>query len=128
MNNIASFKSIIETGYTDKLTVYDYTTGSNADGTTSLVRSTLPKISAAKCRLSFAAKDGSTPTNISSNISFLTFTVFCSPNLSIQKGDYMMISRMDEANNTLRVYIGTASDPLIRVTHQEITLQQIGDA
>lgn len=128
MNNIVSFQKYIESGYTDKLTVYDYTNTVASDGTTTLTRTALPKISAAPCRLSFASKDGSTPTNISSNISFLTFTVFCSPSLSIQKGDYMLVSRLDKANNTMRVYIGTASDPLLRVTHQEITLQQIGDA
>lgn len=126
---IAGFGSIISSTYTDKMNVYRHEKSSVADdGTTGIKLKPTLQASNVKCRISFDSKDYPQSDLEASNPINMQIKIFCGPSVDIQKGDRLIVDRLDESGNIIKSYSGIANLPFNFVTHQEVGIVEVGDA
>lgn len=125
--NLGSFGKMLNTLYTDKMSIFRHTEVLNDDTTTSVEESETPVYTDIPCRISFTSTDNPETTKEDSNPVYLQIKLFCSADIDVQKGDKIVVQRIDNGN-VIATYKGTANLPLQFVTHKEILLVQVGDA
>lgn len=125
---IPNMSNILEKLYNDELTVYRKQTKINEDGTTSNELITAPIYEKIPCRISTSKVDNPQSNEEDINTKYLEIKVFCNPSYEIKKGDTLVCSRKNELNEILVTYKGLSNLPLVYISHQEITLAQVGEA
>ena len=123
------FRGAMQLLYTDTMVVKRHTPQINADHTINAALGSTPVHSNVPCRLSLASGNDllySSPQDV--NRIYKPITVFCSPDLTIEKGDHITVTRYKLNGTTLVVYEGIASLPSVYETHQEIAFVQMGVA
>lgn len=114
--------------YTDRLSVYKYTTSENADGTTKTTREEVPVIADTPCRISFKSKDSSGSSNEMLNKKRVETIIFCDLGVNVDKGDKLVAKRIGDDGTVLATYEGLAGLPNVYVSHKEIVLLEVGEA
>lgn len=128
MVKLAKFGGVLKLTYTDTFSVYRYTDILNPDGTTGKAWSPVHDLQDVPCRVSFKTADSSGDRTIDSNPLRRDINVFCSVDKSVKKGDLIVANKYSDDGNVLQTYRGYSNLPSVYVTHQEITLQEEGDA
>lgn len=125
---IGAFSSILAFTYTDTMSIYRHQNITNTDGTSGIIIPEKPLYSQIKCRLSFESRDYPETDLEDSNPIKLQLKVFCEPSIDIQKGDKLIINKLDDYGNIMMTYEGIANLPFVYTTHKEIEIIQTGDA
>jgi len=117
------FKGIIASMFTDKLTVTEFSSGTNIDGSTSTSLNPAPKYTDAPCRISFENKDSASDADADGVPVHYAPKVFFAPDLVILAGSHVEIKRCDPDGAVLYVYTGVVSQPIPFASHQEAFFQ-----
>jgi hypothetical protein len=125
---LSLFGELLETMYSDTMTVYRYTTSTNSDGTTSTKLSQNAIYTDIPCRISAVRSDNSESSLVDKNPQRAEIKIFCGTQYDIHKGDKIVATKKQDNGETLITYTGTSNLPLIYVTHAEIVLVDVGDA
>ena len=123
MVNLAQFGNIFNHLYTDKMDIYRHKNVENVDGTTGTILPEKPLYSNISCRISFVNIDLANDAVVNKLPIRIIPKVFCDTNVDIKSGDYIIITRNNNAQ-----YKGIVGMPNIYETHQEISLSVKGDA
>ena len=124
---LSSFGKMLNSLYSDKMSVLRYKEVLNEDTTVSVEELETPVYTDIPCRISFTSTDNPETTKEDSNPVYLQLKVFCSAEIDVQKGDKIVVQRIKNGS-VIATYKGTANLPLQFVTHKEILLVQVGDA
>lgn len=117
---ISSIASTLGILYTDRIDIYRFTHGTEADGTTSTSLPSTPTYANIPCRISFtteSAKDkdiGNVPINVQ-------YQIFVMPSVDIQAGDEVVIYRKDRGA-TMQTYRGIAGLPSVYPSHKQFAI------
>lgn len=125
---VSKFKKALDLLYTDSMDIYRHLEIVTDDGTTYTNPATIPLYQNVRCRISFNSSDASESSLEDRNPIRLSVKVFCGPETDLQKGDKLIIRRLDNSGNIMRSYKGIANLPLIYPTHKEAQLIEVGDA
>lgn len=128
------FRNVFARMYTDTFSVYRHGTSKNEDGSTKMLPAweTEPIYEDLPCKISYRHS----LSYIDPPYSFeydhhpvrTRVNIFTQPTHDIRKGDWIVAKRTDEEGNTLTTYEGLTNLPFRYTTHQEILIQQDGDA
>lgn len=113
----------IELLHRDKFSIKKYQKVKNGDGTTDVVLSSEPSQENLSCRLSKMKADEDDSKSIDVNNNNIGFKLFCSPNIKVQKGDYLVVDKIINGSVVYTVK-GYAGQPLIYHINQEIILKE----
>lgn len=113
-------KRIIESQFKDKVSIYRYVTGKNADGTTYTNREPTPVSIDVPCKISYLNFDSPNPDEVDTNLVLLNPKLFVGVDTDVKAGDYLKIDVLDMQGEIIGTYEGTAGLPNIYVTHKEI--------
>lgn len=114
--------------YTDKMDISRYTNTTNADDTESTKLPANPTYTDVPCRISFASDENSKDSEIDETPVVISPKIFCSLSVDIIAGDFLKVTRYDEAGNVLGVFTGTAGLPTPYLTHKQTNFTMEGSA
>ncbi len=120
MSLFGNAKKIIESQFKDRVSVYRYENGKNADGTTYTNKNPVPISMNIPCKISYLNFDSPNPDEVDTNLVLLNPKLFVSVETDIRVGDYLSIDVLDMGGKIIGTYKGTAGLPNIYVTHKEI--------
>lgn len=124
MIDLRIFGSVFNSLYADTLTVYRHSTSLNADGTTATNLTKVAVHENIPCRLSFgSSNDSPNDTDINKSPISIIPKIFCSTDIDIKSGDFIIVTRLNKA-----IYQGIVGRANIYETHQEILLSVEGDS
>lgn len=123
---LGSFGSVMSLLYDDLITIYRHRGTINPDNTSGIERNPIPVATNIKCRVSFSQPDQSDPNSVTQNPMRISTKVFCSNTVDIRKGDWLIVTRKNDAGATIIVIEGLASQPVQYPTHQEVVLSDNG--
>ena len=127
--NLSFISPLLSSMYTDRLTVKRVAKVTNPDGTTGIGKNKTEVYTDVKCRISFESEDNSINTKEDTNPKSIRTKVFCDTNLDIKKGDTLIVQKMaEDAVTILATYQGLAGLPCKFVSHQEVLINEVGDA
>lgn len=113
----------IELLHRDKFSITKYRKVKNEDGTTDVSLSSDPTEENLHCRLSKMKADEDDSKSIDVNNNNVGFKLFCSPNIKVQKGDFIVVDKIINGNVVYTVK-GYAGQPVIYHINQEIVLKE----
>lgn len=120
---LAGLARILGVLYSDKMTIYRMQEVVNTDGTTDIIRQTVPELTDVPCRLSFTrAYDRPDQQTVDENPIKERPTIHCHPDVHTLSGDYCELSRCDDSGNVVQVYKGVLGNSQWYSNHQEILI------
>ena len=125
---LSKFQKLFDSLYTDRMTVLRHTEVENEDGTTGIKLPDLALLEQVPCRISYVSDDSSDKGEEDRNSLHKTIKVFCKPDVTVQKGDKLVLLRMSEDGLIVRTLEGIANDARVYPTHIEIIFADKGDA
>ena len=127
MFNLSGFGTIFNLLYTDRLSVLRQTKVKEGSLTTLELRA-IPEVSDIPCRVSLVEYDNSRKDLEDRNPTSEFIKIFCAPNIPIQKGDYLVVKRLNDDGSTANLYTAYAGKPMLYPTHQQIMMVDEGNA
>ena len=108
--------------YKDKMDVYRFSVQPNNEYSYDNVENAIPIYKDIPCKISNNFKDLPEEDSFMINPTNQYVSVFCEPSYKIQKGDKLVLHRMDDLGNEVETFTEFAGKPNVEVTHLEITL------
>lgn len=116
LTGLGNFFTIL---YNDRMDIYRTTEDINDDTTTDVSYEAQPLYSNVKCRLSFSSDDTGADSEVDHNPVRYNPKLFCTADVDLQAGDYVVVRRYSDKGAVTRTYEGRVADPSWYTTHQE---------
>lgn len=126
--NLSVFKNAFNLLYTDRMDIYRTIEETSIDGTTNVVSDANPIYKDIKCRISFSDQDSAETSLEDRNPIHLNVKIFCGPEVDLQKGDKLILNRLNDDGSVMTTYSGIVNLPLVYPTHLEAQIIEVGDA
>lgn len=116
MSIVPDISGILETMYTDTLTVWEYAETTDSDGATITVKNSDLKFTSSIpcCRISYKMKDSPVKQDDSNGVNIMP-TLICRPDIPLENGDYVEVKRHGQV-----VYCGNIGLPNIHGSSQQV--------
>lgn len=125
--NLDQYKKYSELLYSDKFTIQRYIDIENRDGSTGEGLDPNPVLIDIPCRISKVKLDEHNINIEDSNNKNIKLKIFCSPDVNVKKGDYIIAKRIINGNEVQTIK-AIASEPFIYNINQEFILLESGEA
>lgn len=118
---LAGTKSLLAMLYDDRMDVLRYIHTENPDGTTETSMQPEPVLTNVPCRVSFSnSTDDPNDVVVDENPIKYMPRIFCSPDVPLQAGDYVIVYRKDDSGRTTYSYKGNIAQPNWYSNHIEV--------
>lgn len=116
---LAGLGKLLALLYDDRMDVYRTTKEVDEDQTTNIAYDPKPLYTDVKCRLSFRSDDTGSDSEVDLNPVKFNPKLFCSNEVDLQAGDYVVVRRYSDTGSMMIYYEGRISKPSKYSTHQE---------
>lgn len=105
--------------YNDRMDIYRTGVEVNSDGTTEVSYQGSLIYENVKCRISFSSDDTGADSEVDRNPVRFNPKLFCTADVDLQAGDYVVVRRYADNGSVMRTYQGMVAMPSWYTTHQE---------
>lgn len=109
--------------YSDRMDIYRTSKDEGSDNTTSITYDPEPLYKDVECRLSFNRSDTAPYSEVDRNPVVFNPKLFCSSDVDLLAGDYVVIRRYADDGSVMMLYEGMSAKPAKYPTHQEASIR-----
>ena len=109
--------------YDDWMDIFRTNAELNSDDTTEISYAPKPLYESVKCRISFSSDDSGADSEVDRNPVRFNPKLFCSPEVDLRAGDYVVVRRYADDGSVAATYEGVIALPSRYSTHQEALLR-----
>ena len=117
---LGGFSKILESMFTDKMSIRRYQDVTNDDKTTDIILPDTPLYEGVPCRLSFVSGENPEEKEIDDVPVSNVMKIFCGECVNIRAGDFIKVERFNDDGVVIATYAGKVGLPSKYITHQEV--------